>query len=58
MKSDGIELRVLFSTPLSSVLISIVCVDSGLDESHCGLVSFGQPCANCSYHQWTCMDGK
>ena len=59
MKSDGIELRVLFSTPLSSVLISIVCVDSGLDERWtCGLVSFGQPCANCSYHQWTCMDGK
>ena len=44
-------LRVLFSTPLSSVVISIIHVDSGLEEGHCGLVPFGQPCANCTTMQ-------
>ena len=42
--SDGIESTVFYS---SSVVISIIHVDSGLEEGHRGLVPFGQPCANC-----------
>ena len=46
MRSDGIGSTVFY--PLSSVVISIIHVDSGPEEGHCGLVPFGQPCINCT----------
>ena len=45
MRSDNIESTVFYS-PLKCSHIDHV--DSGLEEGHCGLVPFGQPCINCT----------
>ena len=52
MRSDGIENTLFYS---SSVVISIIHVDQ-LEEGHCGLVPFGQPCTNCTTMQCCCIE--